>query len=54
MFVDEQTGIILKFEGYKNGELSRYITVTKCFIDEQPTIKQFDLDDYSSYTEEFR
>lgn len=54
MLVDAQTGIILKFEGYKNGELTRYITVTKCFIDEQPTIKQFDLDDYSSYTEEFR
>ena len=54
MLVDEQTGIILKFEGYKNGELTRYQTVTKCLIDEQPTIKQFNLDDYSSYTEEFR
>ena len=54
MLVDEQTGIILKFEGYKNGELTRYQTVTKCLIDEQPTIKKFNLDDYSSYTEEFR
>ena len=54
MLVDEQTGILLKFEGYKNGELTRYITVTKCLIDEQPTIKQFDINDYSSYSEEFR
>lgn len=54
MLVDEKTGIILKFEGYKNGELTRYITVTKCFIDGKPAIKQFDLDEYSSYTEEFR
>lgn len=54
MLVDEKTGIILKFEGYKNGELTRYITVTKCLIDEQPTIKQFDINDYSSYSEEFR
>ena len=54
MLVDEQTGIILKFEGYKNGELTGYQTVTKCIIDKQPTIKQFDLNDYSSYTEEFR
>ena len=54
MLVDEQTGIILKFEGYKNGKLTRYQTVTKCLIDEQPTIKQFNLDEYSSYTEEFR
>ena len=53
MLVDEKTGIILKFEGYKNGELTRYITVTKCFIDGKPAIKQFDLDEYSSYTEEF-
>ena len=54
MLVDEKTGILLKFEGYKNGELSSYITVTKCFIDGEPTIKQFDLDDYNSYTEVFR
>lgn len=54
MLVDEKTGIILKFEGYKNGVLTGYITVTKCIIDEQPTIKQFNLYDYSSYTEEFR
>ena len=54
MLVDEQTGVLLKFEGYKNGELSSYITVTKCLIDGEPTIKQFDLDDYSSYTEVFR
>lgn len=54
MLVDEKTGIILKFEGYKNGELTRYITVTKCFIDGKPAIKQFDLDEYSSYAEEFR
>ena len=54
MLVDEQTGIIMKFEGYKNGELTRYQTVTKCLIDEQPIIKKFDLDNYNSYTEEFR
>lgn len=53
MLVDEQTGIILKFEGYKNGKLTRYLTVTKCVIDEQLTIKQFNSDDYSSYTEVF-
>ncbi len=54
MLVDEQTGIILKFEGYKNGKLTRYQTVTKCLIDKKPTIKQFDLNDYITYTEEFR
>ena len=44
----------MKFEGYKNGKKTRYLTVTKCLIDEPITIKQLNLDDYNSYTEEFR
>lgn len=54
MLVDEQTGILLKFEGYKSGVLTGYITTTKCFIDQKPNIKQFNLNDYSSYTQVFR
>ena len=38
----------------RRSNVTRYQTVTKCLIDEQPTIKQFNLDEYSSYTEEFR
>lgn len=52
MIVDEQTGILLKFEGYKNGELSSYITATKCIIDGKPNIKNFNLADYNSYEPE--
>ena len=51
MLVDEQTGILLKFEGYKNGEVKSYITATKCIIDENPQIKKFDISEYPSYTE---
>lgn len=54
MLVDEHTGILLKFEGYKEGKLSGYITVTKCIIDGEPNIKKFNLENYDSYTEEFR
>lgn len=54
MLVDVKTGILLKFEGYKNGNVSRYITVTKCIIDEKPNIKEFDIARYSSYKEVFR
>lgn len=54
MLVDEQTGILLKFEGYKNGKLSSHITVTKCIIDGEPNIKNFNLEDYKLYTEDFR
>lgn len=54
MLVDEQTGILLKFEGYKNGVLTGYITATKCFIDQKPNVKRFNLNNYSSYTEVFR
>ena len=51
MLVDEQTGIILKFEGYKNGKITRHLTVTKCIIDGNPTIKKFNINEYNSYTE---
>lgn len=54
MLVDEATGILLKFEGYQNGSISTYITATKCIIDEEIEIKEFDINNYSSYTESSR
>lgn len=54
MFVDAETGIIMKFAAVKNGKTSRYMTVTKCVIDGVPAIKEFDIDQYPSYTEIFR
>ena len=54
MLVDESTGILLKFEGYQNGNISSYITATKCIIDEDITIKEFDIANYESYNESSR
>ena len=51
MLVDSNTGILLNFEGYKNGEKTSYITATKCIVDENIVIKEFNSNDYPSYTE---
>lgn len=51
MLVDKNTGILMKFEGYKNGGISGYITVTKCTVDGDTAIKKFDESEYPSYTE---
>ena len=52
MIVDKATGILMKFEGYKNGKVSGFITVTKCVIDGDTKIKRFDKNKYSAFTEE--
>ena len=52
MIVDKATGILMKFESYKNGKVSGFITVTKCVIDGDTKIKRFDKNKYSAFTEE--
>lgn len=55
MIVDSETGVLMKFEGFKNGKLTDYITVTECvFGKTRNAIKQFDVNQYSSYEEVFR
>ena len=49
MLADRETGILMKFEGYKNGKVSGCINVTKCVIDGETEIKRFDEKQYSSY-----
>lgn len=52
MLVDKETGILMKFEGYKNGMVEKYTTVTTCSIGKTKTdIKKFDLNNYAGYTE---
>ena len=54
MLADRETGILMKFEGYKNGKVSGCINVTKCVIDGETEIKRFDEKQYSSYKQEDR
>lgn len=52
MLVDKETGILMKFEGLKNNQISQYITVTECYFGKTNTeIKEFDLNNYDGYTE---
>lgn len=51
MLVDKKTGIILKFEAYKGGKVTQYITTTKFIVDKNPTIKSFDDERYKDYKE---
>lgn len=44
----------MKFEGTQNGKVANYITVTDCVFGKTRTaIKQFDANQYNSYTEVF-
>lgn len=54
MIVDSTTGILMKFTGTLSGNVERYMTVTSCSFESRAVIKQFNLDDYSTYTEIFR
>lgn len=54
MLVDSKTGILLDFKAYKNGEITNYITATKCIIDGSPKIKEFDINNYTEYKEVYR
>ena len=54
ILVDKNTGILLKFEAYKNGTCTQYITTTKFVINGNPNIKSFDSNSYSTFTEVYR
>lgn len=51
MLVDSDTGILLDFEGTLNGNASRYMRVTECIFESRAVVKQFDLANYSGYSE---
>lgn len=54
MLVDAETGILMKFECLKDGNATNYITVTDCsFGRTKSAIKQFDVNQYSSYAETY-
>lgn len=51
MLVDGETGILLKFEGFKSGRVSNYINVIEFSFGEYPSIKKYDVNEYSEYNE---
>lgn len=54
MIVDTTTGILMKYEGSLGGDISRYMTVTECSFESRVAVKQFNIDDYSTYKAETR
>lgn len=54
MLVDSETGILMKFEGVRDGDITNYIMVTDCTFGKiKAAVKQFDANEYTSYTEVF-
>ena len=51
MIVDSDTGILMSFEAINNGTVTQYIHVKDCSFNTKAAIKQFDINNYSSYTE---
>lgn len=51
MLVDSDTGILLDFKGTLGGNVSRYMTVTECIFESRAVVKQFNLANYSGYSE---
>ena len=51
MVVDSQTGILMKFVGTNNGEVSRYTTVTDMSQESQSEVKRFNAEEYDSFSE---
>lgn len=51
MVVDSATGILLDFSGTFGGTVSRYMTVTECFLETRTAVPQFNADSYAGYTE---
>lgn len=54
MLVDSETGILMSFEGIKNGSVTNFITVKEVSFEAGAPIKQYDESEYGSYTEEYR
>lgn len=50
MIVDTATGILLQFEGFKNGKITDYIYTTELSFNEQP-VKTLNIDEYKNYIE---
>lgn len=53
MLVDANTGILMNFEAINNGTVTHYIHVKNCSFNSKVAIKQFDINNYCSYTEVF-
>ncbi len=54
MLVDDQTGVLMQFAAYRNGDISRYMNVKKCAFEGDIDIKIFNDEDYVDYTEIWR
>ena len=54
MVVDVETGILMSFEGFKNGAVVSYTKVIDCSFESDLSVKQFDINYYSFYEREER
>ena len=54
MIVDVETGILMSFEGFKNGTVVSYTKVTDCSFESALSVKQFDINNYALYEREVR
>lgn len=54
MVVDSETGILLKLEGTKSGNVVYYTTVTSCNFEKTISVKVFDFNQYFGYKEKVR
>lgn len=54
MVVDSETGILMKFEGTKNGDVVCYTSVTSYSFEKSVSVKNFDIDQYSDYEKKTR
>jgi len=50
MLIDYETGVLLDFTGYKNGEVTNYVTVIECVFDSDIKIEEFIENNYLDYT----
>ena len=51
MLIDGETGILLRFEGFKNGKISNYIIATELSLDDNNSIKNFNPQEYNEFNE---
>ena len=54
MYVDSQTGILMKLVGFKNDEVTFYTTVTSCSFEDSITVKEWNAKMYADYSKQTR
>lgn len=54
MYVDSETGILMKLVGFKNDEVIFYTAVTNCSFEDSITVKKYDDNLYADYNKQIR